>query len=68
MEINRLKFQWVFSRGDTSSRVIATLESLAVLLALKAFYSTGHDEVRRKIRLQSTWTDNGGTVQRLTSS
>ena len=38
--------------------MIATLESLAVLLALKAFYSTGHDEMRRKIRLQPTWTDN----------
>ena len=55
MEIDRLNFPWVFSRGDKSSRLIATLESLAVLLALKAFCPTGHDEVRRNIRRQPTW-------------
>ena len=59
VEIDRLNFPWVFSRGDRSSRVIA-LESLAVLLALKAFYPPGDGEIRMKIRLQTTWTDNRG--------
>ena len=57
MEIDRRNF----SRGDESSRVIATLESLAVLLALKALYTTGTEASRRKIRLQPTWTDNRGS-------
>ena len=60
MEIDRLKFPWVFSPGDRSSRVIATLESLAVLLALKDFYPPGDGDIRRKIRPQPTWTDNRG--------
>ena len=60
MEMDRQKFPWVSSRGDKSSRVMATFESLAVLLALKAFYGSASQEVRRKIRLQPTWTDNRG--------
>ena len=59
-EIDRQRFLWVFSLCDKSSRVIATLESLAVLLALKAFYGSESQEVRRKIRLQPTWTENRG--------
>ena len=58
LEITREHFPWVFSKGDKPSRVIATLEALATLLALKLFYEP--DSNIRKIRLQPTWTDNRG--------
>ena len=60
IEIDKQNFPWFFSRGEKASRVIATLESLAVLLALKAFYGSGPREARQKVRLQPTWTDNRG--------
>ena len=60
IEIDKQNFPWVFSLGEKASRVIATLESLAVLLALKAFYGSGPREARQKVRLQPTWTDNRG--------
>ena len=53
MEVNKQDFSWVYCRGDRATRVIATLESLA-------FYPSGGDQERRKIRLQPTWTDNRG--------
>ena len=60
VEIDRKAFPWIYCKGDRASRVIAMLESLAVLLALKAFYSSDRDRGRRKVRLQPTWTDNRG--------
>ena len=66
MEKDRLNFPWVFSRGDKSSRVIATLESLAVLSALKAFHPPGHVKVRFDFNRLGLRT--GRMVPRLTSS
>ena len=60
MEVTREHFPWVVSKGGKESRVIATLESLTTILALKAFSWRGFDEKLRKIWLQPTWTDNRG--------
>ena len=60
LEKTKEHFPWVFSKSDKPSRVIATLEALATLLALKLFYGDKLDSNIRKIRLQPTWTDNRG--------
>ena len=60
LEITKEHFPWVFSKGDKPSRVIATLEALATLLALKLFYVDEPDSNIRTIQLQPTWTENHG--------
>ena len=42
VEVTRGDFPYVFFKGDKAPRVIATLESLAVLIELKAFYTSVH--------------------------
>ena len=68
MEKDRLNFPWVFSRGDKSSRVIATLESLAVLLALKAFYPLVMVKCAGRFDFNRLGLTTGGMVPRSTSS
>ena len=51
---------WVFNKGGKPSRVIATLEALATLLALKLFGGGEPGADLRKVKLQPTWTDNRG--------
>ena len=67
LEVTREDFPWVYCREDKASRVIATLESLAVLLALKAFCFSVLGRERTKIQLQPTWTDNRGNGPLTTS-
>ena len=60
MEVTREHFPWVFRKGGKASKVIATLESLAALMALKVFYGDDPSTNVKKIQLQPTWTDNRG--------
>ena len=48
LEVTREDFLRVYCRGDKASRIIATLESLAVLLAFEAFYSSVPGRERTK--------------------
>ena len=61
LEITRSDFPWVYEKGDSPSRVISTLEALAVLLSLKVFFGDA-PPVRRitKVMVAPTWTDNRG--------
>ena len=58
-EITEHEFPWVFAKDGKSSRVIATLEALA-LLALRAFYPSLPSGARTKIVLVPSVTDNRG--------
>ena len=61
LEVKREDFPWVFEKEGEPSRVIATLEALAVLISLKAFFGNV-DPGGKKTRVQvvPTWTDNRG--------
>ena len=53
LEVDKIRFPWVHEKDDTPALVIASLEALAILLALKAFHGEtpmGHPS--------ATWTDN----------
>ena len=59
-EITDHEFPWVFAKDGKSSRVIAKLEALALLLALRAFYPSLPSGARTKIVLVPSVTDNRG--------
>ena len=59
-EITEHEFPWVFAKDGKASRVIATLEALALPLALRAFYPSLPSGVRTKIVLVPSITDNRG--------
>ena len=60
LEIDKEHFPWVYEKGEKPSLVIASLEALAILLALKAFYGEDPSEHRRAVQVLPTWTDNRG--------
>ena len=64
-EITEHEFPWVFAKDGKSSRVIATLEGLALLLALRSFYPSLPSGARTKIVLVPSITDNRGNGSRL---
>ena len=47
-------------KDDKPALVIASLEALAILLALKAFYGETPPEERSTVQVLPTWTDNKG--------
>ena len=71
LEITRADFPWVDEKGDSPSRIISTLEAVAVLLGLKVFHRDSLPERRKtKVLLVPTWTDNrvnGSALNKLMS-
>ena len=59
-EIKPEVFPWVFKREGKAARVIATLEALAMLLAVRAFFPKGQADRRRKFAVIPSYTDNRG--------
>ena len=60
LEITKEKWPWIYEKGDKPSLVIATLEALAVLVSLKAFYGNNPSEGGTKVQVMPTRTDNRG--------
>ena len=61
LEITRSDFPWIFEKGDSPSRVISTLEALAVLLSLKVFFGDAPPvRGKTKVMVAPTWTNNRG--------
>ena len=60
MEIRKEDFPWVYEKSDKPTLVIATLEALAVLVALKVFVCRSPREHRTRVQVAPTWTDNRG--------
>ena len=58
-EIRAQDFPWVFKR-DGTARVIATLEALAMLLAVRAFFPDAQRTRRTKLVVIPSYTDNRG--------
>ena len=56
-EIKLEDIRWVIERGGEPSRVISTLEALAVLINLKIFFGDGHRWKKTKVQVVPTWTD-----------
>ena len=59
-EIKEEEFPWVFRREGKASRVIATLEALAMLLAVRAFFPNTQAAERTKLVVIPSYTDNRG--------
>ena len=71
LEIRHDQFPWVSEKGGKPSLIIATLEALAVLMALKVFYGEGTRQRRTKVLVMPTWTDNrgnGAALNKLTTA
>ena len=61
LQITKERWPWVYSKGDKPSLIVATLEALAVLIALKAFHeNTPGERAARKSMVMPIWTDNRG--------
>jgi len=60
LEITKQSFPWVYEKGDTPSRIIASLEALAILVALRVFFPAVPGAAKAKVVLLPTWTDNRG--------
>ena len=60
MLVEREHFPWVFEKGSKPAPVISTLEALAVLVSLKAFYGSEAPDHGTKVTVAPTWTDNRG--------
>ena len=60
LEIDKEHFPWVYEKDDRPALVIASLEALAILLALKAFYGETPTQHRSTVQVLPTWTDNRG--------
>ena len=60
LEIREEDFPWIFEKSGKPALVISTLETLAVLVALKVFVCKGHREHRTRVQVPPTWTDNRG--------
>ena len=50
----------MYEKNDSPSLMIATLEALAVLFALMAFYGETPQANRTTVQILPTWTDNRG--------
>ena len=53
-------FQWVFRKDGKASRVIATLEALAMLLAVRAFFPKVQGTQSTRLVVLPSYTDNRG--------
>ena len=60
LEIDMEHFSWVYEKDDRPALVIASLEALAMLLALKAFYGETPTQHRSTVQVLPTWTDSRG--------
>ena len=60
VEVDRVHFPWVYEKNDSLSLTIATLEALAILFALKAFYGETPQANRTTVQILPTWTENRG--------
>ena len=60
LQITKERWPWVYSKGDKPALIVATLEALAVLIALKAFHGNTPGESGTKVQVMPTWTDNRG--------
>ena len=58
LEVTKEQWPWVYAKSDRPALVISTLESLAVLLALKCFFQGRNSEHDTKVQILPTWTDN----------
>ena len=70
-EIRAQDFPWVFKRDGKAARVIATLEALAMLLAVRAFFPDAQRTQRTKLVVIPSYTDNrgnGALLDKLVSS
>ena len=54
------KLAVVYEKSDKPSLLISTLEALAVLFSLMLFFHDVHPELRTKVQVAPTWTDNRG--------
>ena len=59
-EITQDELPWIYERSGKPSLMISSLEALAVIVALKIFFSSGSPDSRRKVDVIPTWTDNRG--------
>ena len=59
-EIRQEDFPCVFKRDGKAARVIATLEALAMLLAIRAFFPNAQEAKRTKLVVIPSYTDNRG--------
>ena len=60
LETTKEDFPWVYERDNTPSRIISTLEALAVLIRLKIKYGEEPAPHRSRITVSPTITDNRG--------
>ena len=70
-EIKADDFPWVFKRDGKAARVIATLEALAMLLAVRAFFPNAQGNQRTRLAVIPSFTDNrenGALLNKLMSS
>ena len=58
MELRREDWPWIYERGDKPALIISSIESLAILIALKLFYGSNGCEEGGKVMVAPTWTDN----------
>ena len=59
-EISPEDFPWVFKREGKASRIIATLEALAILLAVRSFFPLADPARRTRLVVIPSYTDNRG--------
>ena len=70
-EIRQEDFRWVFKRDGKAARVIAMLEALAMLLAIRAFFPNAQEAERTNLVVIPSYTDNrrnGALLNKLMSS
>ena len=60
LELNEEEWPWIYARGRKRALIISTLESLAVLVALKLLYGETPRERHTRVQIVPTITDNRG--------
>ena len=60
LELIEEEWPWIFARGRKPALIISTLESLAVLVALKLLYGETPRERHTRVQIVPTITDNRG--------
>ena len=68
MELRREDWPWIYERGDKPALIISSIESLAILIALKLFYGSNGCKEGGKVMVAPTWTDNRGGMALYSSS
>ena len=58
MELRREDWPWIYERGDKPALIISSIESLAILIALKLFYGSNGCKEWGRVMVTPTWTDN----------